>query len=559
MVCVGCAATVEPMHFLTAPPTNWTEHSVRCDSGWFFVFWLLLCGDIRPSTQQAPPTPKANNDTPSPGRVTRSVAQKQKPKPSGGGVGYAGESVASSLGVTLSDFGLDGPDGLPPHIALASLFPGILPPQEAGSKIQSGTLPMKKFDTLHHGMKLKRAELEKKDQYVRTYLAAVNRLLASTTRHPSVIRQMLLRSPLMQEVAEMLRNDSIEDISSRHDAYGVVFTFVGFLQNNADLASLVYGSMPGLQHRQDLFHATFRPIIEQAPEDHMPMQPLRVSLQALAKPAEQMQNLFKANQQVFQAQEMAHCLSICHTICCLARHTPAHVGLAGEENYEPDVTMTNTGAPEDQKASELSAWHKKHAVAAVDDALLYSLHANGNMAKRMEQMKVAPGRMKRLMSEITTLTTSLPGGIYVRHGTSRLDVMKILITGPRDTPYENGLFEFDLLCLDEYPQLPPKVTFKTTGGGIRFNPNLYPDGKGTSGVCGIGEIGLLTLCSLFVAAWDLGRRGMAPRYVDHPPSLGVDPEYDPLSRTMVQRAGTGVHQAAGAVTGIQPDDSGVDG
>jgi ubiquitin-protein ligase len=46
------------------------------------------------------------------------------------------------------------------------------------------------------------------------------------------------------------------------------------------------------------------------------------------------------------------------------------------------------------------------------------------------------------------------------------------------TPYENGLFEFDVFCDGEFPNKPPLVQFKTTGGGrVGFNPNLYPDGK----------------------------------------------------------------------------------
>jgi ubiquitin-protein ligase len=85
--------------------------------------------------------------------------------------------------------------------------------------------------------------------------------------------------------------------------------------------------------------------------------------------------------------------------------------------------------------------------------------------------------MKRLMNEVATLTSSLPEGIYVRHGSSRLDIMKVMIIGPAGTPYENGLFEFDLLCPSDYPNKPPKMEFKNTGGK-RFNPNLYADGKG---------------------------------------------------------------------------------
>ena len=56
--------------------------------------------------------------------------------------------------------------------------------------------------------------------------------------------------------------------------------------------------------------------------------------------------------------------------------------------------------------------------------------------------------------------------------------MQVLITGPSDTPYANGCFEFDVFFPPEYPQVPMLVNLMTTGQGrVRFNPNLYNDGK----------------------------------------------------------------------------------
>jgi ubiquitin-protein ligase len=61
----------------------------------------------------------------------------------------------------------------------------------------------------------------------------------------------------------------------------------------------------------------------------------------------------------------------------------------------------------------------------------------------------------------------------------------VLISGPADaldpsneTPYALGLFEFHLFIPPHYPSVPPLVNLQTTGGGmVRFNPNLYSDGK----------------------------------------------------------------------------------
>ncbi|XP_022332916.2 dual E2 ubiquitin-conjugating enzyme/E3 ubiquitin-protein ligase BIRC6-like isoform X4 [Crassostrea virginica] len=91
-------------------------------------------------------------------------------------------------------------------------------------------------------------------------------------------------------------------------------------------------------------------------------------------------------------------------------------------------------------------------------------------------------RTRRLAQEATTLSTSLPlsagSSVFVRCDEERLDIMKVMITGPSDTPYENGCFEFDVYFPPDYPTSPPLINLETTGNHtIRFNPNLYNDGK----------------------------------------------------------------------------------
>jgi ubiquitin-protein ligase len=68
--------------------------------------------------------------------------------------------------------------------------------------------------------------------------------------------------------------------------------------------------------------------------------------------------------------------------------------------------------------------------------------------------------------------------VFARCDEERLDVMKVLITGPKDTPYDNGCFEFDVFFPADYPESPPLINLQTTGNQtVRFNPNLYHDGK----------------------------------------------------------------------------------
>ena len=59
-----------------------------------------------------------------------------------------------------------------------------------------------------------------------------------------------------------------------------------------------------------------------------------------------------------------------------------------------------------------------------------------------------------------------------------MDIMRVLITGPDGTPYSNGCFLFDVYFPNEYPTSPPSINLETTGNHtVRFNPNLYNDGK----------------------------------------------------------------------------------
>lgn len=46
-----------------------------------------------------------------------------------------------------------------------------------------------------------------------------------------------------------------------------------------------------------------------------------------------------------------------------------------------------------------------------------------------------------------------------------LNVSRFVVSGPVDTPYENGLFVFDVFLPENYPTDPPLVQMVTTGQG----------------------------------------------------------------------------------------------
>lgn len=67
-------------------------------------------------------------------------------------------------------------------------------------------------------------------------------------------------------------------------------------------------------------------------------------------------------------------------------------------------------------------------------------------------------------------------GIFLSLG-DEMHTAKAMIVGPEGTPYEYGFYFFDIAVPNEYPLQPPHVEFKTGDGRVRFNPNLYVEGK----------------------------------------------------------------------------------
>ena len=81
-----------------------------------------------------------------------------------------------------------------------------------------------------------------------------------------------------------------------------------------------------------------------------------------------------------------------------------------------------------------------------------------------------------LKKELKVLSTALPDGIFVRTFEDRNDLFSCLIVGAEETPYEQGLFIFDIKLPVHYPVEPPEVLYLSYASG-KLNPNLYEDGK----------------------------------------------------------------------------------
>ena len=84
--------------------------------------------------------------------------------------------------------------------------------------------------------------------------------------------------------------------------------------------------------------------------------------------------------------------------------------------------------------------------------------------------------LRRIKKEHDMLRDSLPTGIWVRTWAERINLFRVLIVGPRGTPYELAPFVFDFYFPENFPLEPPEAHFHSWTSGARINPNLYADG-----------------------------------------------------------------------------------
>jgi len=87
--------------------------------------------------------------------------------------------------------------------------------------------------------------------------------------------------------------------------------------------------------------------------------------------------------------------------------------------------------------------------------------------------------ISRLLKDVKHILKNplIENGIYYIHDDTDMLKGYALIIGPYETPYFGGNYFFELNYPTDYPHSPPKVKYCTNGNNVRFNPNLYTDGK----------------------------------------------------------------------------------
>jgi hypothetical protein len=437
--CLGCGRryhTTAPdvsAKIKDAPLLYWC-----CDAGRMVLLWILLCGcDRRKAARRKR------------GEYFRRLKASKSSNVSGAGIGYG-----SHTGY--------GPDPSQPHVVNFGMYGQL---NNSSASLAQPADYLSTVERAEDGITLK----------VMTCLDILLPSLATEnasnfdSNPPAHLLAVLTQSSILGTIAALLRNDSLEDATKRASLYNNTLNIVDKLSRHPAIAKVTVNQA----RQEDISPSDILRLSYIAPnkvntDKYEETDSLASCIHNLDMASKSILARAKAHPRDFVGYDSDEMLSLCKRVSSTADSILA-TNAKGSPSL-PDQPATATHVTNNDWQSEL-------AVLELPDDVVMTRHTHASEAKNFSNLAV--GRMKSLSIQLSNLTTSLPPGVFVRYCASRLDVMKVLIIGPKGTPYENGLFEFDLFCPAQFPNVPPKMQFRTTGGGrVRFNPNLYNDGKG---------------------------------------------------------------------------------
>ncbi|KAI0690863.1 ubiquitin conjugating enzyme family protein [Cytidiella melzeri] len=393
------------------------------------------------------------------------------------------------------------------------------------------------------------AQQKLKDQKLSTLLASIRVFLPSLHRaeggkpsdylpHPTTLAHLRRRFNYVS--SQLLRNDSLVDMSDRSILYFELFEWMETISCHEALASMMAmpimvvssvksvatrksnsRSGPQIRERTIIYEGSSGPrelleaIVIQAQAAIKGLEPsiaIAVTEEEMTEEQKRMTLDDKGKGKEinkFVSEENVKLLNFCKRILANAEAIDrALVQTKGDTFVErlhaslPKIPGTSTKDGEDVKVSAKDTdeevekayfdWANrvrfeycdltlpKADDAPEDEAPHYKFYFNAEA--RMLANSDIPKRSLAIAKELAVLTTNLPvafsSSIFLRVDETRVDVIKALITGPEGTPYYNGCYLFDIFLGPSYNQAPPNVKYMTTNGGkFRFNPNLYADGK----------------------------------------------------------------------------------
>lgn len=291
---------------------------------------------------------------------------------------------------------------------------------------------------------------------------------------PPIFKVMLRTSMLVEKAEELLRNDSIQDISVHSEMY---ITFMELLQRICACSETEFLVMERRRKKQHtlgllrimqsspipndlpVFGPKTRGKIAAAAEERRRAEVLiyeetsdrktliEVSTNLCTQAKFFLKGAEKSEGTEFDGIEATKILGICLEIVGIkevfekltSRAARSDGGSSLEGIFDVKVKHASP-AFTGKKIIPPQLGFKYHSPIAFEytENVLNTHHFKAQAG----DLKQSPrGRVLHLTRELATMSTSLPQGIFVRVEDSRPDVLKALIVGPGGTPYEGGLYE----------------------------------------------------------------------------------------------------------------------
>lgn len=258
---------------------------------------------------------------------------------------------------------------------------------------------------------------------------------------PPVLGALIELSLVQDRIAELLRNDSLQDTTTRAGLYFAVFEFFERLGKHTDTSYLIHEERFVKKQSSGLFMISTTKDLKgkgKARENHHLIlgqgedRTTASLLACMSNIAIQSEALLKASRVVkdeFRTADAKDLLEVADRI--------AKLQLSMKPN-RADAEKEGPGSKSD-KDMTWKEYNQKYCMQREENVLRSLV---GRLATEAHVLRHSPpNRIKRLVTEASEMETSLPPNIFVKVDEVRPDVMRCLIVGPEGTPYEAGLFE----------------------------------------------------------------------------------------------------------------------
>ena len=246
---------------------------------------------------------------------------------------------------------------------------------------------------------------------------------------PPVLPAMLELSLVIDKTAELLRNDSLDNIMKRSRVYFSVLNLVEKVGAHQGLLRLVQDDRFSKTRSSGLQNISF-------PRDSNGATKTPQQLLVLANESKD-QSLAKRLENLAIQSELMIAVPgsepVMNRMCQQIRSV--------YKSIQKEDPGSNAKLPKEQWTNFQKANSLTFNDVILADFLTPLRIESGQIERQLQYSRTIADRNKRILSECANMRTSLDDGTFVIVAESRPDMMRALMVGPEDTPYANGLFE----------------------------------------------------------------------------------------------------------------------